>query len=147
MRAASPAGLAGTLAILLAAAACGPDTGSTLPPTRYDTSATGVITLSAVGLRVDCAVDNVEFTLKPWRAKASVGTQVKFHVQGVSEVVIGMKGTAPWPFVEPSPQTVHHNSRLTLTSTVGSAYKYTVGFDCGANGGPVVIDPDIIVTS
>ena len=151
MRTLRLAGLAGAgLVVILAAEGCQPPgatSGSAaLAPTKYDTSAAGVITMGPIGLSVSCATDDVAFALRPWRGKASRNTTVRFRVVGdISSVVLSARDAASWPFTEAMPQTVRQGSALTLKPDTGT-YKYDVTFDCGTNGGQISIDPDIIIT-
>ena len=101
-----------------------------------------------VKVRVECAVDDVDFALRPWRAKAKRGNEVTFDVKGVETAELYEKDPAQWPFKAQSPIPItsgvtKHELRADADPT--KSYSYGIRFDCGTDGGVVAIDPDIII--
>lgn len=114
----------------------------------YDTTASGAITTTRVAMNVRCDADDVEFGLHPWRAKASPGSTVRFSITSTVGAEIVAKDPAKWPFDRASPLPVTSGAPVDYTirkDADTTAYSYAVRFDCGTAGGPVTIDPDIII--
>lgn len=120
-----------------------------LPATTYDTSASGMITRVTVNMRATCDADDVEFALRPWKAVANRSTTIRFALVGPATAEIYAKDPARWPFANPSPLTISSGqpSDFPIRGNADPrAYAYGIRFECGAAGGAVNVDPEIIVT-
>lgn len=130
------------------AAATASETGY-LPETAYDTTSTGHITIAPVNMRATCVAEDVEFALRPWKTSANPATTIRFTLVGRPSAEIYAKDPARWPFTNPSPLTISSGSPTDYAirgDADTTTYAYGIRFDCGADGGAVDIDPEIIVT-
>lgn len=131
------------------------DTMGFLPPTEYDTSNAGQITTAGINMKATCKKDDVAFALRPWRLKASRGTDVRFTVgPEMGEVEIYAKDPALWPFEGASPLRVSDGNAsppgAKIRADVDSGrYAYGIRFDCkdGTVSEPIDVDPDIIISN
>lgn len=128
----------------------GADTGrSRASTTVYDTTNTGAITIANLHLRVTCDADEIEFALRPWKTRANRNSTMNFNLVGVATAEIYAKDAANWPFTNASPLTVTSGAPTGFAIRADAnpgTYRYGIRFDCGADGGPVDVDPEIIVT-